>query len=695
MAGGGNNNKQKLKNKSKNRKQSPSVFIEGGLLSDWSPSSKGKDNNNNKGYSGGGGGKSSGSGSNSKPKLNAVGYTYPPIDLLPDDGSDEINKLEEPGSIDLVDTKETKIVASVGRATLAQYETVKNTYDYGASSEADGIFHRGLGFCEEEKDPFVENKAGSISDSSSSEEIETDLSSPEKNSGFLSIGGLKLYTHDVSHDGEGDDDKDEENDEETSGSSESEVSSNSSDSDDSSDIDDEIAKDYIEGIGRSFKDASDEEHADVYGVDIDETIKRLGGITLQDASREYGMKKPRSRKKSEIQPKSIKVESCTDDWSAIDDLMFVKDPRILYAQKKKHAAKSRAEKSNHSRRFPGEKKKQRQDKIASKRRERMIKRGVDLEQINLKLEQMVRNNGDIMSFQLMHSRDCSQIQRLASIYHLRSGSQGSGKRRFVTVTRTEHTGMPSSDDRVRLEKLIGVSNEEADFSVNTTPFTKMSSNKSKKASKGTSGLSPLDSRLTKSKTFSESSKKKRRENDKTDTYATQPVSFISSGKMESELEVTPIDESKLRPQTASSSSYGAFEMHTTGFGSRMMAKMGYVDGGGLGKDGKGIAEPIQAIQRPKSLGLGAMAPETEPVDTTPPQRFNRSSGQSSKGTESRGKSRNPQFRSFERHTKGFGSKMMAKMGYVEGTGLGRDSQGIVDPLVASRLPKSRGLGANG
>ncbi|KAI9192156.1 hypothetical protein LWI28_018997 [Acer negundo] len=41
---------------------------------------------------------------------------------------------------------------------------------------------------------------------------------------------------------------------------------------------------------------------------------------------------------------------------------------------------------------------------------------------------------------------------------------------------------------------------------------------------------------------------------------------------------------------------------------------------------------------------------------------------------------------FEKHTKGFGSKMMAKMSFVEGTGLGKESQGIVAPPVAIRLP---------
>ena len=56
--------------------------------------------------------------------------------------------------------------------------------------------------------------------------------------------------------------------------------------------------------------------------------------------------------------------------------------------------------------------------------------------------------------------------------------------------------------------------------------------------------------------------------------------------------------------------FGAFEKHTTGFGSRMLAKMGFQgQGSGVGKSGEGIAEPLTAKTRAKRIGLGAFGAE--------------------------------------------------------------------------------------
>ena len=55
--------------------------------------------------------------------------------------------------------------------------------------------------------------------------------------------------------------------------------------------------------------------------------------------------------------------------------------------------------------------------------------------------------------------------------------------------------------------------------------------------------------------------------------------------------------------------FGAFEKHTTGYGGRMMAKMGFTPGGGLGKNGDGVRTPVAATARAKNLGLGAEGAE--------------------------------------------------------------------------------------
>ncbi|XVE98494.1 hypothetical protein REPUB_Repub03eG0111500 [Reevesia pubescens] len=717
-----------------------SLFVEGGLLSDWQLDSRGRNRNGNT-NSGFNRAKASASknGSSRNSAGSTIRYEYPSLDLKdPESGAQvdrEDKKMDESHTIVL---KEAQIIAYMDQTTPSKPSHVNYAYEYSSDFVLGDRSHRGLGFDDEsEATPSgiesctkkMEEQEGACSDLSSFEkeidaghgndsnmeadaavELFSDVLSPKKNSGFLSIGGMKLYTQDIS-DGETDEDYDGESlDDESSGTTDHEeqdgvygTAASEILSDDDSDIDEEVAEDYLEGIGGEVSvldtkwlldqalDELDDDSSS--GSSLDETLKKLGGIALQDSSREYGMQKYQSRKNY--------LGGAKDAWSpAFDDLMLVKDPRTV-SGKKKHVARFprswplQEPKSKNSLKFPGEKKKHRKEMIAVKRRERMLSRGVDLEQINSKLEQIVLDGVDMFAFRPMHHRDCSQVRRLAAIYRLSSGCQGSGKKRFVTVTRTQYTSLPSSSDKLRLEKLIGAGDEDADFAVNKGFNTKVldaGRTRAPKVVKG-SGLKKANS-----STIGESSEKK--QSGRKGSYANQPVSFVSSGVLLSEtVEVRTTDsegksESCEHKRIVSSAQFGAFEVHTKGFGSKMMAKMGFVEGGGLGKDGQGMAQPIEAIQRPKLLGLGVNFSNTGSDSERVHHKSSGASESRVKGFGDSSRGQNISFGAFEKHTKGFGSKMMAKMGFVEGMGLGKDSQGIVNPLVAARLPKSRGLGAN-
>ncbi|RLN04657.1 uncharacterized protein C2845_PM13G08450 [Panicum miliaceum] len=550
-----------------------------------------------------------------------------------------------------------------------------------------------------------------------------------RNPGFLSIGGVRIYTEDISSpeseeisssnedsesesgDRERFENDDVESDEEGSedvGDSETDGESSGSESDedlsigDSSSVDDEVVADYMEGIGGSEKllsskwiadmNLGDADPAEQMDTDDDEDEdgfmkkgkEKLEGYAIMAASEQYGMKRPNSAERRKGKGMVCDRDLPSMRVMGLEDMFMVKDVRVANRSRKgpKTGSSSsqlsrswpnegRKSKKYHS--VPGEKKKHRKELIAKKRQQRMLSRGVDLGQINMKLRKMIVDQVDM-------------VQRLASIYQLKSGCQGSGKKRFVTVTLTGQSSLPSADGQIRLEKLLGT--EPEDFSVNW---------ENSKGPAGRKGLS-APGKLAKHR---ESSGKKS-SSKKQVSFAERPVSFVSCGTMaESVIETIAVgsiggDTSCGKAAESNSTQLGSFEVHTKGFGSKMMAKMGFIEGTGLGKDGQGIVQPIQAINRPKSLGLGvefdseaeAIKARTEPIKArSEPSKVRPESRRNVRALEMSGVG------SFERHTKGFGSKMMEKMGFVPGSGLGRDGQGIATPLTAVRRPKSRGLGA--
>lgn len=89
------------------------------------------------------------------------------------------------------------------------------------------------------------------------------------------------------------------------------------------------------------------------------------------------------------------------------------------------------------------------------------------------------------------------------------------------------------------------------------------------------------------------------------------VGFVPSSAVEpvlrDDLEAEPTP--KNRPQQSAFTSKG--KINAGSFGARMMAKMGYVEGKGLGKEGQGRNIIIEANLRPQGAGLGAISEKSK------------------------------------------------------------------------------------
>jgi hypothetical protein len=275
----------------------------------------------------------------------------------------------------------------------------------------------------------------------------------------------------------------------------------------------------------------------------------------------------------------------------------------------------------------GRKKREKKKKVLQRRLEKANNRGFELHYLNEKIHNFVVQEKDMEAFPPMSKFEQRQIQKLASLYGCSVTRQGSGNKKICILHSSKRTHIPSGKEKEEMNRMLAL---EKHNPLNKHKHHSQSPINTKKKNIGpvnfvsTGFINPSDKIEEKEQKIDEISQSPIENEIGEVNNSAAPSQIMTTAKtakaMEKkrrkELRRKAIREGKDREKTIGSpggprgsvncaTSFGAFEKHTSGVGSKLLAKWGFEHGSGLGKNGRGMQTPIQVESRPKRLGLGA------------------------------------------------------------------------------------------
>ncbi|DBA81505.1 TPA: hypothetical protein ACH3X1_007281 [Trebouxia sp. C0004] len=395
--------------------------------------------------------------------------------------------------------------------------------------------------------------------------------------------------------------------------------------------------------------------------------------------------------------------------------------------------------------LPGEKKRLKKEKMNAKRAARSASHGLDLESVNAELVQFVAADGDMKGFSPMNKYGLQTVMKLASCYGLKSSAQGSGKKQFVVVASCERTSLPTGEAAAKVRSLLKEQNSfEAAMHVarmgsrtGSRPVRKsFGSGKQQQqparfnqpisfVSSGVVGSDPIEIRPALQHVT------QLMPDEAQPAEPTQTPSITEAGRAVLDapwnvpeqqdgtseparpgLGCLPLPDFKYpedRSQAEARPLYERLEGSVLGSAERDVAnaepsKSEHHSQGAVQPDGEDQVVPHGGYiyERRPGMPQSFMTKQDVKHDRKKKQKLARRAERNQiRDTgpipmpEPTSMATNLHYGKFEQHTTGYGSRMLARWGFSgQGAGLGRDQQGIAEPVAAFIRPKKVGLGHN-